>query len=210
MKNITLISLIILITSVFYVTSFKTVKGTKCNVILGIIIILSLMNELISVIFINNNIPIQLNSNIYVLLSNSLWLYLLLLFFNKKPAFIILITILLCIINMIFFETPYNFNYNSFLITAICYIAIYLLYSYKNLKDENLQLFQKNEFILISAPIIFFFGFAILIAFRDKNLTRYVVFGDITLYSITSFVSNFLYYILLLIYIYKERKLKNA
>lgn len=168
------------------------------------------MNELISVIFINNNIPIQLNSNIYVLLSNGLWLYLLLLFFNKKPAFIILITILLCIINMIFFETPYNFNYNSFLITAICYIVIYLLYSYKNLKNENLQLFQKNEFILISAPIIFFFGFAILIAFRDKNLTRYVVFRDITLYSITSFVSNFLYYILLLIYIYKERKIKNA
>ena len=74
------------------------------------------------------------------------------------------------------------------------------------LKDENIGFFKSNHFILISSPIIFFFGLSILFGFNSMKLIKTIVFGNVTLYRFIIIFVNIIYYSLLNIYIIKEKR----
>jgi len=105
------------------------------------------------------------------------------------------------------FIDPTNFfNKIIMIVGALLYLIIFIILSSKNLNFERIDFFKSNHFILISSPIIFFFGLSILFGFNSKKLFDTIVFGRTNLYNFIIIFVNIIYYSLLNIYIIKEKK----
>lgn len=192
---------------IFFTLMYYVYSKNKNNT-LGLLLILSVMNSFITSVLKYFELPIFFNNNIYVLVHNLLWLILLkkqslkpklltsiiwgFLFFNCFTLFYI----------SIFKE----FNFNAFILGSLIYTSLFVFENYSNLKRENLSFFISNDYILLFAPVLFFLGMSLMLGFRSKPLTIIVLFGEVKLYDFVNCFVNIIYYTLINIYIYKERK----
>ncbi|WP_143161791.1 hypothetical protein [Flavobacterium fontis] len=76
--------------------------------------------------------------------------------------------------------------------------------SFKKLKNEDFNFLFNNEYRLLSAPILMFFGLSLVFAFIDVKLQQVIIYKSYDLYTITTNYINFISYSLLLWYIYIE------
>lgn len=162
--------------------------------------------EIVSKILSYNNITLWYLYNFSFIVHNSFWLKILLkddLSYQKK---IIGSYIVFSVIMYGFIDPTNFFNKIIMIVGALLYLIIFIILSSKNLNSERIDFFKSNHFILISSPIIFFFGLSILFGFNSIKLIKTIVFGDITLYSFIIIFVNIIYYSLLNIYIIKEKK----
>ncbi len=150
-----------------------------------------------------------LNTTLYVIILFIIWFDILLKGRFKVKKKIISLYILFSIINILFIENWNVFNYNVFIIGSLMYVILFLIKSYKDLNEENLIFFQSNNFTLLFAPVLFFLGMSLMFSFRNKPLLTEKIFYDLELYTAVNYFVNFLYYSLIILYIVKERKLKN-
>ncbi|NHM05732.1 hypothetical protein G4D82_00730 [Flavobacterium sp. CYK-4] len=109
-----------------------------------------------------------------------------------------------------FFWEGRNLNQKTFVFGALIYIALFIYESFKNLSKENLAFFSNNDYTILFAPVYFFMGMSFTLGFGDFKLLDYLIYNDITLYSLINCFVNIVYYGLIDFYIYKEQKLKNA
>ncbi|MFL9843465.1 hypothetical protein [Flavobacterium rhizosphaerae] len=177
---------------------------------IGLLLLINLFTVIINSLLLQLKLPIKISSNINIIFTILLWLLILMKVskLNKKAMSIILIAFFIfTILNVIIFDGYHNFIYNNFIIGSFIYIVLFIYFSFKNLQKEDLNFFYSNAYILLTVPLIFFFGFSFMFSFQDSKLTN-VLLLNVKLYNIISFFSNFIYYTLLNIYIYRERKIK--
>lgn len=187
-------------------------KNKVVNKLLIIILGCSLFSELMSVVFIVYKINYGFLYSMNIIIHNSLWIVILgyLLKSKKLTIYILLFYLGFAIANIIIFEGIGRFNNFTFILGAFMYLTVFIIASFKELKNENLLFFSSNNYLLLFSPVLFFFGFSFYFGFKDSNLGYKKIIGNLHLYNIIGYFVNIIYYTLINIYIYREKKLKHA
>lgn len=172
---------------------------------LGLLLLLATVNE--ALVYLRLSSYAIINS--YILIHNLIWIYIIRSVASHKMmlAFIFIFYLgfsLFCFYNWGF--TKY-FDFKVFLIGALFYIVAFIFESYDRLRDENLGFFLSDNYTLIFAPMLFFFGFSLLFNFQSRTITKVEVWNGFTVYDLVSYFVNVVYYTILNLYILKQ---KNA
>ena len=177
-----------------------------------IILLMCFSMELTNSILRFHNKSIDLASTIGVVIHHGLWLFLLAknAVFHKTAFLLLCGFLIFAITNFIFFYGTQEFNYYTFVVGAFLYIIIFIYESFYQLRQENFDFFLSNTFILLTAPVLFFFGYSFMFGFNSKNVTSYLLFGHLKLHTLISSFVNIIYYALIILYIYREKKLKHV
>jgi hypothetical protein len=202
---INVIKIIVLVTFIISKKYLSWNNIVQKNVIL--ILALSLIIELINSIFMFYKLPIGIIISFYTIINFLFWILLLSNIINLRKEVTILILFIFFMfssINLFIFEGLIHFNYQTFVFGSFIYLSIFICSSFKQLQNEKLSFFQSNNYLLLCAPVLFFIGLSFMFGFKSKALTSYIVFGNIKLYTFISYFVNIIYYI------YRERKLQNA
>ncbi len=205
------IKIIALVTFFYALTNIT--NRNKNMLFLLVILFVCILTEIVNSILISNGVlNTGLSTTIGILVHNFLWLYLLSGFVVFKKLFYFLFVLLLgfVTINLFFIETSSHFNYYSFVASAFIYITIFIYESFFQLKRENFKFFTSNNYLLLCSPLFFFFCLSFLFGFKSRSVTSHVLFDKIKLYDFVIYFVNFIYYTLINIYIYREKKLKHA
>lgn len=176
------------------------------------ILCVCMLTELINSILIFNSKSISLPFTLSVILHHSIWLLLLgrVTVFQKTFRFLLFGFIVFAIANLFFIEGTDRFNYYTFVVGAFLYIVIFIYESFYKLKQEDFPFFLSNNYLLLLAPVLFFFGLSFMFAFQSKSITSFIIFGDIKLYTFIIYFVNIVYYTLINLYIYREKRLRNV
>jgi len=192
----------------FFVVLITYDRRNKLHFILLAILSVSLINEIMCLIFLYQKVDIGLVYTLNTLTHHSLWLFLLFQISQRKMLGRIILAVFLTygIVNMLSFEGLQKFNYNTFIFGAFLYLIFFIWESFYRLKKEDFAFFLSNNYLLIFAPVLFFFGLSVIFGFKSRELSVTVVFGGIPLYTVIGYFVNIGYYGLINLYIYRERK----
>lgn len=187
-------------------------KRKKAHLYLVIILTICITTEICNSFLIFYKRDINFCSSLSVLLHNTLWLLLIRKHIFFKKVFNVLFTgyLFYSLINLFYINSINNFNYSTFIAGAFLYIAIFIYESFYQLKKENFNYFLSNTFLLLFSPVLFFLGLSFYFGFQNSDLGDIHIFGSIKLYSFIIYFVNLVYYSLINIYIYREKKLQNA
>lgn len=175
------------------------------------ILLSSAFTELITLFYLNFDLKYTFIYNISFIIHFVFWL-LILIHNNKEFEFlkkVLYFFLLFSLINFTSIEKQ-NLNNYTFIVGALVYVIPFIYISFYQLKMENLAYFTRNSYILQAAPVLFFVGFTFLFAFRNYDLRHIIVYSKVDLYTFISTFVNVVYYGLINLYIFKERKQKNA
>ena len=175
-----------------------------------LILIISFLTEVISSTLRYNSLPTALPTTISVIIHHSCWLYLLYIQFKKKIILYLTIIFILFAIGYICYDGCYYFNYYTFVLGGLLYVSIFIFNSFMLLKQEKLSFILSNNYLLLFSPVIFFLGCSMMFGFNSQDITSYMIFGNIKLYDFIIYFVNIIYYSLINIYIYREKKLNRA
>ena len=174
------------------------------NKFLFIILTNYFITELFSIFLNYNSIPVAFLYNISIILQFVFWLLILSKVLKKQSLLLVYLFLVFATISLFFKLTLFN-TYNL-IIGSILYLTLYIFENFKLLNQEKIDFFQSNDYFLISIPILFFLGMAFLFSFDLKSLTKTIIFGKTNLYTVINYFVNIIYYTLINIYIYKEKK----
>lgn len=208
---INVIKLLVLIACIYALTVLNWKKSVHKKVLL--ILLLSFFVEFTNSILIFFDKKYGLPLNVYIFFNTLLWLFIEFELFkitNKIKKIVTGIFVIYAISNLLFFERVNHFNYQTFVFGALLYLVLFIYYSFNNLKKEDLNFFQSNNYLLLFSPVIYFIGLSFVFSFESKMLTSYIIFFGIKFYTFISNVVNIIYYLLILIYIYNVKKTQNA
>lgn len=170
------------------------------------ILFIVFFTELINSILVYNNRPIRIPFNISIIFHDIFWMLAFRESINRK----IISNVILClfslfsVVNFIIIEIADEYNYYTFVLGALLYVSLFIYESYKQLKEENLIYFLSNNYLLLFAPVYFFFGMGLLLGFKPLGVTKMLLFGQVTLYVFIVNIVCIAYYSLINIYIYRE------
>lgn len=175
------------------------------------IVLVSFINEVLAVVFISRKIDYGLLYTVSTIFHNSLWLLFMSKYFHYHNLFkgVIISYILFCIFNLSFFEGLVAFNYYTFILGAFIYLGFFIYENFFQLRKENFPFFLSNDYILLFAPVLFYFGLSAVFGFKSSTLSSTIIFGNINLYDFIGYFVNTVYYTLINIYVYREKHLKN-
>lgn len=182
------------------------------------IILISLINELVAFSCIyavdfglisrqEHSLCCKISDNVYVLIHHVLWLLLI----RQKQMhkmitnWLIIIFIFFAIVNFVFIQ-QLNFNYYTFIVGAVFYLVLFFKESFMRLKKEDFDFIFSNEYLLMCAPIMFFFGMSQLFAFVSGEVTGTIIFGQQSLFNLVNRYVCLVYYLLIIIYLYRQKK----
>lgn len=209
LNYINLIKIISLITFLHAALGLKF--GNKNHFYLMAILSVCLCTEIVNSILYYVKIPNGMTSSVSIIFHDSIWL--LLLHQNsshrKSVIFGIIIFILAAIANFLLAGSGSRFSYYTFVIGAFIYTVLFLVENFNQLKDENVNYFLSNNYLLLFAPIQFFLGLSLLFGFDSKEITSYRVVGEIKLYDFVIYFVNISYYSLINIYIVREKQIST-
>ncbi len=209
-KNINPLMILVFVT--FFVGLFFLDLKKNNHKLLFYVLLVCFITEVLSIynLIIKNNINFLYS--ISLLFYFVLWLLILksTTKFHKTSILFIFLFILFGIINLFYFEGIKSFNFSTFIVGAFFYNLIVIVSSIYFIKNELLNFYKSNEFLLIIAPILFMFGLSFMFGFKSIDLTNTFVFKKLKLYTFVTYSVNLVNYTLINIYIYRERKLKNA
>jgi hypothetical protein len=201
------IKIIILLTFLHCLISLKLTNST--NKLLFALLTITTLNEILSFILLRHNIKICLNTTLYIIVHDCIWLLILKEFFaNKKWINWCLVIFLFCSIgNLLLLQGLEKFNNYTFVFGALLYVCLFIKECILKLQDEDLPFFMLNKFLLATAPLLFFLFFSLLFAFNEKKVIVYNVYGHTMLYTFAGNIANLIYYTIVNLYIFKEKKL---
>lgn len=190
----------------FLITIISLYKSAKrSHRLLMLILVVNLENELFSLVFLANAIPTSLLYNISTIFHHCLWIILISSYSEhrilRKSYICFIVPALL---NLLFYE-QLEFNFYTFIYGSLIYIMIFIYECFNNLKKENLPFFIDNDFLLIIAPVLFFFGFSFMFAFRSIPFVTTFILNDMRLYDFIQGFVNIIYYMLIIIYVIREK-----
>ena len=204
------IKILVVITFLFAVFSLS--RRNSVHKYLILILLVCSLTEVVNSIIIFNNKSIVFSSTIGMILHHILWLIILEKKIYFKTVFYVLLIsfIVFAAVNLFFIYGINRFNSYTFVIGAFIYILIFIYESFYKLKHENFSYFFSNSYLLIFSPVLLFLGLSFYFGFKDSALGEINVLSSIKLYDMIAYFANIIYYTLINIYIYRERKLKHA
>jgi hypothetical protein len=177
------------------------------HTLLGVILITTLLNIIVVEILMFYEISFSIFYNFYILITLWFWLKIILQHYTRTTQKIVLYGyILLAIVTFSMHPIFTTFNKSLFVLSSLIYVILFLWLSYKNLLKDTISFFQKPNFLLLFAPVIFFLGMSLIWGFQSNTLSRFLVMENLTLYHAVNFVGNIIFYTLINIYIFKTRK----
>lgn len=204
------IKIIVIATFLFaiYSLSFKSLLYR----LLIVVLFICSLTEIINSILIFNGISIVLSTTIGTILHHITWLMILRTKIYFKQIFYILLSsfIIFTMVNLIFIDGVSHFNNYTFVIGAFIYVIIFIYESFYKLKQESFSYFLSNDYILLFSPVLFFLGLSFYFGFKNSSLGDINIFSSIKLYDFIGYFGNIIYYTLINIYIYREKRLRNA
>lgn len=195
----------------FFIVLFSYHKNNKAHKILLSILSISLVIEVLCFILLSLKINISLVYNANTLLHHPLWLFLFFQITQRKTLGKIVIAIFCTygLLNMISFEGWEKFNYNTFIFGAFLYLIFFIWESFNRLKKEDFAFFLSNNYLLLFAPVLFFFGLSLVFGFKSRELSKTVIFGSIPLYTVIGYFVNMVYYGMIIFYMYREKNIQH-
>ncbi len=200
LSSITVIAIAVLgIAIVFYRNDFVY----NCFIT---ILVVNVMTEVALYAAILNESDIPPIYNAYIVIHQSLWLFLLVELLKKKTMeYLLLLPFLLfAIINAVWLE-PETTYYLTWILSVILYVIYFGIKNYRLIIKEQLGHFTSSIFTLLSAPLLFFFAVGFVFAFRESAIGNYQI-NEIYLFDILVKTGNYFYYALLILFIYLNRK----
>lgn len=204
------ITLTTILTIATFLVAIVLFRKSKFYLLVTAIIIINLFSEILGLTaVITQKFTVIPFYNLNFLLQPALWLVLLGSVFENQGKSYTLAAIFFVfgIVNLLFLEKS-DLNDKTFVLGSFFYIAFYIWNHFQHLKQENLNYFKSNDFLIVSTPLAFFFGISILLSFGDSGLRSVKLFNR-TLYTIIQFLSNFIFYSLFIIYLIKSRNEKT-
>lgn len=195
----------------FFVVLATYNRNNKLHRILLGILSINLINEIVCLFFLYLKVNISLAYNINTFFHHSLWFIIFFSIINRKKILNIVLPVFLTygIVNLFLFEGIQKFNYYTFIFGSFLYLIFFIWESFYRLKKEDLEFFLSNNYILLFAPVLFFFGLSVVFGFKSKELSDTIIFGNTKLYTVIGYFVNFVYYGLINVYIYREKKIKH-
>lgn len=189
--------------SIFYV------KKKENHYVIGILL-LGVACEIVTAIFNDQPRINHGNVNIYFILNSILWF---LIFYelghNKKRVIWTIVGYLIfSVVNLEFIEK--GLNYNLLIVGSLLYLILFIIESFIQLNDENLSFFQSNKYLLLFCPVMFFLGLNFILAFKSTSISSTKIYGDITLYQLINYPVNIIYYTLINLYMFAEKRNANV
>ena len=172
-----------------------------------LILMVCLFNEGISTTLLYLKKDIGYLSAVNVMVHNGLWIILL----GKLSKYItwhlyfVVGYIAANCINIMHIEGIESFD-SAFVSGAFIYLSLFLVESFIQLKNENFSFFGSNNYILLFAPVLFFFGISFVCGFKSSAFAHSKVIGELSIYQFIGYFSNIIYYTLINFYIYREKK----
>lgn len=196
---------------IFFTLLYCVVKKNKNRLLVSILTV-TVFNVIATDILRYYKLPIVLNNNIYIIVHQLLWLLVLRNYSSllKANLFILFFYSLLATINFFFWDGPFILNTMTFVYSALLYLLLFICECFFKLREENLDYFLNNNFILISSPLLFLIGYSFMFGFKSKLLNDIELAPNFKLFDLISYFVNFIFYTLINIYIYKERSVNNA
>ncbi|MGH2666517.1 hypothetical protein [Flavobacterium sp.] len=203
------IKVLVLLTLLFAISRLNW-KNQTHRYVLSLLLV-CFFTELFNSILKSKEQSTNLVTSLSIIIHHSLWLLILERFvIVKKTARILLYCfIAFAVINLFFMEGTDGFDYYTFVIGAFLYILIFIYDSFYKLKKEDFPFFLSNNYLLLLAPVLFFFGLSFMFGFKSKSITSFIIFGDVKLYTFIIYFVNIVYYALINLYLYREKKIKN-
>jgi len=202
---------VVLLSFVYW--AFHYDKRKRHHFYLLMILALGVVNEALSTILSLYGLPFKLTCSFYNVAHCALWLWILGLVSGRyKTGRILIVSYLFfCTLDFIWLEPGfYNFKAYSLTAGAFLYTMGFMADSTDRLKKEELSYFSANAYTLLSAPILFFIGFSLLLGFKTRSINEIKVYGDITFYRFVCYFVNTVYYTVLAVFMYREKKQRHA
>jgi len=183
-------------------------KSRLRNKLLFLLLVVMTLTEILSSVLLYCTFQIDVLYTVSIIVHNGLWLYLMysLTGYPKGVLYSGTFFLVFAIFNILFLEGYSSFNHYTFIVGAFTYIISFIFLSFRQLRAEDFTFFRQNQFLLLFSPVLFFFGLSFVFGFRSKELANTSVLGDLNLYQVIGYFVNIIYYTLLNLYIFKERK----
>lgn len=174
-----------------------------------VLLALGFLNEGLSIANDYFSWNIVLFNDLYVICHHLIWLLLLRQFQEDKRLVNLLIAsfFIFSITEMLVLRQK-NYICYSFVIGSLFYLVLFFNENFKQLKKEKFDFIFSNYFLLLSAPILFFLGMSLMFAFVERKIRTTLVLSTFSLYEIVNYFTNLIYYVLILIYLYRQGRLQ--
>jgi len=165
---------------------------------LGLLLLLSLASDLLSIIFIQYSFNTYLIGNIYMITQFFLliWLFRIQLSTKRTTTIILLFSGLFCIVNITIFQGPWVFNSVSNVMASLILIGFCLYHFYRLLSDLPIVHIHHLPMLWISFAILTYYGGNFFL-FLVKN---YLLYGEAgahklmwILHNLLNVIKNFLF-----------------
>jgi len=206
LQNLGIVHYLLLTTFMFAIYGLRWKNQTHRYVL--IILAVFVINESVSIISTLNGTIFKISATITTFIHHALWLLILrqAVTFPKVVTGFLIAFATFCLCDLLFIEGWLIFNCYSFVVGAFMYLILFLIESFYQLRKENFPFFFSNQFILLMAPVLFFIGLTFMFGFKSRAIIKTVFFEKFELYRTIIIVVNVVYYSLLNIYIYREKK----
>lgn len=198
---------IMVIATCFHAVAFLR-KSDRRNSLLLLILLLGAINELqmstLNLLGFCKHPALDLNFIAY----NLFWLGLLMQMCRLKGAIkaALIVFGLIAVANLLFFEGMAAFNFITVMIGGLLYLLFFTLENYRRLREEDYSFFISNHYLLLFAPVTFFFSYGLLFSFRSHFVNGTLLFHNIELWDFVTYYANSTYYVLINIFIYRESR----
>ena len=202
---------LVLALKIYYLVTLFYFFYKKCkSKFLLLILLLAVINTILTTVFVNYKISLAAITNLYILVHDFLWLYMInKIVFENKYYVLPAVFLIYGLVNLFFAEGFDIFNSDTFIFGSFLYVLTLFYASYMHLKNENLAFFFQNTYLLFAAPVMFFISYSLVFAFSNKTLNSTILFYGISLFNLVNLFANFIYYSLINLYIYRAHKITN-
>ncbi len=200
------IRIVLFFTFIHALSSLK--RRIRVNRYLLIILFVGVFSEILDPILRHYNLNFTYAHMISTFLFHIFWLLILREFITKRQF---LLNILYSFIiffsaNFIIIVVTGKYNFYSFVLGSMIYTVFFIKENYRQMKAEALQFFISDFYLLIFSPLLFMLGLSLILSFAKAEIVRAEMFWGITLYKLFVNLACLVYYSLINIYIYRQRK----
>lgn len=201
----------IIVALAFCYAAFNLDRKKPLNRKILAILLVCLLTEIINSVLKSSGKSTNLSTSLSIIAHGALWLWLLagLVAIRMVALAALLVFLIFALADLFFLEGLWRFNYYPFVAGAFLYIVIFIYESFYRLYKEDFEFFLDRKYLLLLAPVLFFFGVSFMFGFKSKEVTSSLVFGRVKLYTFIIYFVNSAYYGLVAGYVFRERKERN-
>lgn len=184
-------------------------KNVNNIFVMGILLTCA-VTEIATSVFLYFNIPNGFFVSCSIIVHDLLWLALLQrnVSYTRSAGIGVQTFLIFGIVNLFFLDTSAGFNYYAFVVGAFLFVIIFLTENLHRIKKEDIEFFISDEYLLLSAPILFFVNMSLMFGFESYELGRIKVIGAFNLYDFLIYFVNISYYLLINIYVHRNKQEK--